>query len=130
VDHRGGGAADAGGGQPAPRHPALADPAPAQHDPAAVGDLPASLARFDPLNSITGPQADVAPPNAKIAHDPEVAAAAEGVVRVLGTACGLGVEGSGWIAARDTVVTNAHVVAGRATRPCSSAVLVRRGRRT
>ncbi len=70
------------------------------------------LARFDPLDSITGPQADVAAPNAKIARDPEVAAAAEGVVRVLGTACGLGVEGSGWIAARDTVVTNAHVIAG------------------
>jgi S1-C subfamily serine protease len=31
---------------------------------------------------------------------------------VLGTACGLGVEGSGWIAAPDLVVTNAHVVAG------------------
>ena len=34
------------------------------------------------------------------------------VVRVLGTACGLGVEGSGWIAAPGLVVTNAHVVAG------------------
>jgi S1-C subfamily serine protease len=33
-------------------------------------------------------------------------------VRVLGTACGLGVEGSGWIAAPGIVVTNAHVVAG------------------
>jgi S1-C subfamily serine protease len=34
------------------------------------------------------------------------------VVRVLGTACGLGVEGSGWIAGPGLVVTNAHVVAG------------------
>jgi S1-C subfamily serine protease len=33
-------------------------------------------------------------------------------VRVLGTACGLGVEGSGWVAAPGLVVTNAHVVAG------------------
>jgi S1-C subfamily serine protease len=31
---------------------------------------------------------------------------------VLGTACGLGVEGSGWVAVPHTVVTNAHVVAG------------------
>ena len=36
----------------------------------------------------------------------------DGVVRVLGTACGLGVEGSGWVAAPGLVVTNAHVVAG------------------
>jgi S1-C subfamily serine protease len=33
-------------------------------------------------------------------------------VRVLGTACGLGIEGSGWIAAPGIVITNAHVVAG------------------
>ena len=31
---------------------------------------------------------------------------------MLGTACGLGVEGSGWVAAPGLVVTNAHVVAG------------------
>jgi S1-C subfamily serine protease len=34
------------------------------------------------------------------------------VVKVLGTACGVGVEGSGWFAGRDLVVTAAHVVAG------------------
>ena len=33
-------------------------------------------------------------------------------MRVLGTACGLGVEGSGWVGAPGLVVTNAHVVAG------------------
>jgi S1-C subfamily serine protease len=33
-------------------------------------------------------------------------------VRVLGTSCGLGVEGSGWVAADGLVVTAAHVVAG------------------
>jgi S1-C subfamily serine protease len=31
---------------------------------------------------------------------------------VFGTACGLGIEGSGWVAAPGVVVTNAHVVAG------------------
>jgi len=33
-------------------------------------------------------------------------------VRVLGTACGLAIEGSGWVAAPEEVLTNAHVVAG------------------
>ena len=41
-----------------------------------------------------------------------VRAARASVVRVLGTACGLGIEGSGWVAAPGLVVTNAHVVAG------------------
>jgi S1-C subfamily serine protease len=39
--------------------------------------------------------------------------AAASVVKVLGTACGLGVEGSGWVAGDSLVVTNAHVVAGQ-----------------
>ena len=52
------------------------------------------------------------PPDAAIAGDPEVRAATAGVVRVIGTACGLGVSGSGWVAAPGLVVTNAHVVAG------------------
>ena len=34
------------------------------------------------------------------------------MVKVLGTACGLGVQGSGWVAGDGLVVTNAHVVAG------------------
>jgi S1-C subfamily serine protease len=72
-----------------------------------------TLARFDPLPGIRGPSADVPPPRAAIARDPDVAAAAPSVVRILGTACGLGVEGSGWVAADGVVVTNAHVVAGQ-----------------
>ena len=46
-----------------------------------------------------GPAANVPPPNSKIARDPDVRAAGRSVVRVLGTACGLGVQGSGWVAA-------------------------------
>jgi S1-C subfamily serine protease len=34
------------------------------------------------------------------------------VVRVIGTACGVGIEGSGWAAGGGLVVTNAHVIAG------------------
>ncbi|WP_205697422.1 MarP family serine protease [Conexibacter sp. SYSU D00693] len=77
------------------------------------GPLLNALARFDPFPRLDGPQADVAPPRAAIARDPEVAGAAASVVRVLGTACGLGVSGSGWVAAPGVVVTNAHVVAGQ-----------------
>jgi S1-C subfamily serine protease len=71
-----------------------------------------ALARVDPLPAVSGPRADVPAPRAAIARDPDVAAAAPKVVRVVGTACGLGVEGSGWVAAEGEVVTNAHVVAG------------------
>jgi S1-C subfamily serine protease len=70
------------------------------------------LARFDPLPSVTGPAAAVPPPPRGIATAPAVRSAAASVVRVLGSACGLGIEGSGWVAAPGLVVTNAHVVAG------------------
>jgi S1-C subfamily serine protease len=71
-----------------------------------------ALNRVDPAPSIAGPITPVAPPDAAIASDPEVRRAGASVVRVLGTACGLGVEGSGWVAAPGLIVTNAHVVAG------------------
>ena len=71
-----------------------------------------ALHRIDPTVAVQGPSPDVAAPDSKIARDPEVRAASGSVVRVLGTACGLGVEGSGWVAAPGLVVTNAHVVAG------------------
>jgi trypsin-like peptidase/colicin V production protein len=77
------------------------------------GPLIQALARFDPFPRIEGPQPDVAPPNSRIARDPDVRRAARSVVKVLGTACGLGVQGSGWIAGDGVVVTNAHVVAGQ-----------------
>lgn len=77
------------------------------------GDFLNALRRIDPSRAVRGPEADVAPPNAEIANDPEVQAASASVVRVTGSACGLGVEGSGWIAGQGIVVTNAHVVAGQ-----------------
>jgi S1-C subfamily serine protease len=76
------------------------------------GPILNALARLDPLPSITGPSPDVAPPEPRIAHAPGVRLASRSVVRVLGTACGLAIEGSGWVAEPDIVVTNAHVVAG------------------
>jgi S1-C subfamily serine protease len=72
-----------------------------------------ALARIDPFPAITGPAAPVAPPDPRLAHAASVRRAAPSVVRVLGTACGIGVEGTGWVARRDLVVTAAHVVAGQ-----------------
>ena len=77
------------------------------------GPILNTLARFDPFPAIEGPRAEVAPPRAAIARDPQVRAAAPSVVKIRGTACGLGVSGSGWVARPGLVVTNAHVVAGQ-----------------
>ncbi len=77
------------------------------------GPLLKALARFDPFPTIDGPAPGVGAPDAAIARDPEVRAAGRSVVKVLGTACGLGVQGSGWVAGDGIVVTNAHVVAGQ-----------------
>jgi S1-C subfamily serine protease len=76
------------------------------------GPLLNALNRVDPRSSVNGPPASVAAPASAIARDPDVKQAGGSVVKVLGTACGLGVEGSGWVAAPGLVVTNAHVVAG------------------
>ena len=76
------------------------------------GPILHALARFDPLPSVHGPSADVAAPSPGVLRTPGVRAAQGSVVRIVGSACGLGVEGSGWVAAHDLVVTNAHVVAG------------------
>jgi len=70
------------------------------------------LERVDPIGVFLGPPAIVAPPEEGIAKDADVVRASQSVVRVTGIACGLGVEGSGWVARRGLVVTNAHVVAG------------------
>jgi S1-C subfamily serine protease len=70
------------------------------------------LARIDPFPTFAGPPVPTEPPDPGVLRTPGVRAAAPSVVRVLGTACGLGVEGSGWVAAPGLVVTAAHVVAG------------------
>jgi S1-C subfamily serine protease len=77
-----------------------------------TGPLLHALDRVDPAPTVLGPAAPVAKPNAKIASDPNVLHAGDSVVRVLSTACGLGIEGSGWAVEPEVIVTNAHVVAG------------------
>lgn len=77
------------------------------------GPLLNALSRADPFPRIKGPEARVGPPTRGILADRDVRAARRSVVRVRGTACGLAVEGSGWVAAQNLVVTNAHVIAGQ-----------------
>lgn len=72
-----------------------------------------ALSRIDPVPQINGPAPNVPAPDRSIAADPDVARAARSTVRVTGTACNYGVEGSGWVAGPAIVVTNAHVIAGQ-----------------
>lgn len=76
------------------------------------GTILHALGRIDPFPSLPGSAPGVAPPPRGVARGRAVRAASQSVVRILGTACGLGVEGSGWVAGQSIVVTNAHVVAG------------------
>src|SRR5438445_1272699 len=54
-----------------------------------TGPVLNALARLDPQRAINGPSPDVAPPAPPATLEPGIRAAAPGVVRVLGSACGL-----------------------------------------
>jgi S1-C subfamily serine protease len=72
-----------------------------------------ALARIDPFPAISGPAGPVEPPDPRVAYARGVRIARPSIVRVLGTACGVGVEGSGWVGRPNLIVTAAHVVAGQ-----------------
>src|SRR5829696_4272644 len=76
------------------------------------GFLTQAVADLEPLPQIKGPEPEVAAPEGSIVEDPDVQAASASTLRITGIACGYGVEGSGWVAGQNLVVTNAHVVAG------------------
>jgi S1-C subfamily serine protease len=76
------------------------------------GPVLSALDRVDPAPAVSGPATPVTPPSEVIASDPDVLRAGDSVVRVLSTACGLGIEGSGWAVEPGLIVTNAHVIAG------------------
>jgi S1-C subfamily serine protease len=75
-------------------------------------DVIGVLARIDPFPTLAGQPPSVAAPDPRLARSGTVLAARTSVLRILGTSCGLGVEGTGWVAAPGLVVTAAHVVAG------------------
>ena len=72
-----------------------------------------ALARFDPLPVIPS-IADRAlpPPDPSVLRSPAARRDRASVVRIEGSACGLNIQGSGWVVRPGIVATNAHVVAG------------------
>ncbi len=78
-----------------------------------AGPMLGAIAAYDPFPQFDGGAIDTPAPDAKLPNDPEVGAASKSVVRIIGSACGYQVTGSGWVAADGYVVTNAHVVAGQ-----------------
>ncbi len=77
------------------------------------GPILNALSRVDPFPSVAGPEVRLPEPTKGIVADPQVRSARQSVARVRGTACGLAIAGSGWVAGPELVVTNAHVVAGQ-----------------
>jgi S1-C subfamily serine protease len=82
------------------------------NDAVSARTLLSALARIDPFPSIVSAGPVPAAPDPSVRSSPAILEAGRSVVRVTGNACGIGVEGSGWAAARDLVVTAAHVIAG------------------
>jgi S1-C subfamily serine protease len=71
-----------------------------------------ALNRFDPFPQLAVGGAPLPPPDPSVLQRPGTKAAAGSVVKIHGTACGLGTQGSGWVVRRALVATNAHVIAG------------------
>jgi S1-C subfamily serine protease len=71
-----------------------------------------ALNRFDPLPLLPGLAEPLPPPDPSVLESPAAQAAAESVVKLQGTACGLGTQGSGWVVSPGLIATNVHVVAG------------------
>ncbi len=72
-----------------------------------------ALARFDPLPVLPS-IADRAlpPPDPSVLRSPGARRDRASVVRIEGSACGLDIQGSGWVVRPGIVATNAHVIAG------------------
>jgi S1-C subfamily serine protease len=71
-----------------------------------------AFARVDPFPSIAGPAPPSTPPDTRALASGALRLAGPSVVRITATACGFGVEGSGWVARPHLVVTAAPVVEG------------------
>ncbi len=111
VGRRRGAAAAARRDEGARRGPRLADSPAVEHDRAPANG-PARVRTGRPFPSIAGPAPPSTPPDTRALSSAAVRQARPSVVRITATACGLGVEGSGWVARPQFVVTAAHVVEG------------------
>jgi S1-C subfamily serine protease len=72
-----------------------------------------ALNRFDPLPLLPGVEDDLPPPDPSVLQSTGARKASGSVVKVQGTACDVGTQGSGWVVRQGLVATNAHVVAGQ-----------------
>jgi S1-C subfamily serine protease len=72
-----------------------------------------ALNRFDPLPLLPGISEELPKPDPSVLRSRGARAAMAGVVKIHGSSCGVGVQGSGWVVRRALVATNAHVVAGQ-----------------
>jgi S1-C subfamily serine protease len=73
-----------------------------------------ALNRFDPFPVLPEFAGQALPsPDPSVLRSAGPRTAAESVLKVEGTSCGLGVQGSGWVIRRELVATNAHVVSGQ-----------------
>jgi len=71
------------------------------------------LSSVDPLPIIPAIADRMLPPGSSaVLRSPAVQADRSRVVKVEGTACAIGIQGSGWVIGHDLVATNAHVIAG------------------
>jgi len=77
------------------------------------GPLIQALYRIQPIPQIAVSPGQIDAPDGGAGGSTDVRRASASVVKVVGTACGVGVMGSGWVVAPGIVVTNAHVVAGQ-----------------
>jgi S1-C subfamily serine protease len=71
-----------------------------------------ALNRFDPLPLLPGLEEALPPPDPSVRRSPGARAAAGAVVKIEGTSCEVGTQGSGWVVRSGLVATNAHVIAG------------------
>jgi len=71
-----------------------------------------ALNRFDAFPELALGGGPLPPPDASVRQSPGAKTAAGSVVKLHGTACGLGTQGSGWVVRKALVATNAHVIAG------------------
>ncbi len=77
------------------------------------GPLIQALHRIGPLPQVATSPGQIEAPDGGAGSSALVRKASGSVVKVAGTACGVGIMGSGWVVAPGIVVTNAHVVAGQ-----------------
>jgi S1-C subfamily serine protease len=71
-----------------------------------------ALNRFDPLPLLPGLQETLPPPDPSVLESAGAASAGRAVMKIEGTSCEVGTQGSGWVVRRGLVATNAHVIAG------------------